>query len=261
MGSKCYIIRYGEIAIKGKNRHLFERFLVDNIKKMLLKYKLYFNKIERVYGRMILFSDDDCSNCLKNIFGIVSFSLALKSLDINEALKFYTGGSFRVSTQRISKDYPFTSQEMNEKIGGMIIKQTGAKVDLKNFDCEIGVEIIGKDFFFFNKRMKGLGGLPVGVEGKVGVYCEGKESLVAAYLIMKRGCEALFFGKNIDVSLLDKYTPYDQKISKNTPKNIVAIITQDTIKKLRKHDFKMTVLRPLIGLDDGQIKKLQNFIA
>lgn len=249
----AYIIRYGEIALKGKNRPLFEQKLVQNIKNMLSRSRISHQSIERVYGRLVLYSEEDCASCLKNIFGIVSFSPALKTTQEKEAIKMYTGGSFRVSAQRISKEYPLTSQQMNEKIGKMVVERTGAKVDLKHFNCEIGVEVIGGDLFFFNERIKGLGGLPVGIEGKVGVYCEGWKSVVAAFLMMKRGCIPVFFGEPTNLSLLERYMPQKIVFKKEIPGGISAVVVSDGLLELREYSFPFSVLRPLVGFTEQEV--------
>ena len=101
-----YIIcRYGELALKGKNRFLFENKLISNIKACLEKNNMKYIKITKPPGRILIKTNSSC-NSLKNIFGLVSFSQAISTnLDLNEikkiAFKFYKTPPFRISTQRI----------------------------------------------------------------------------------------------------------------------------------------------------------------
>ena len=254
----AYIIRYAEIALKGKNRNIFENKLVSNIKKILNKNNKKYDKIKKQFGRIIVYSKENL-NCLKQVFGIASFSPAMITQNLEkDALKFYTGGAFRVSTQTVTKNHPLNSMEINKKIGELIVKEHNAKVNLKNYDCEIGIEIISKEIFLFNQRTKGLGGLPVGVEGKVGILVEDETSLVSAFLLMKRGCKITLFGKDINYQILNKFD--DIKFETDAPKNILAIAANDNLNTLKNYEHNQTILRPLVCKSKEEIEELLMFI-
>ncbi|MGC8664031.1 MAG: THUMP domain-containing protein, partial [Thermoplasmata archaeon] len=121
------IIRYDEIGLKGKNRIFFEKMLMKNIENQLKKIG-YESKVYRIRGRIVIESDAPIE-IYKKIFGIRSFSPAYQSsLDINDIYnlikslisnkKFET---FRISAQRLWKNYEYTSVQINEILGEYII--------------------------------------------------------------------------------------------------------------------------------------------
>jgi len=113
---------------------------------------------------------------------------------VKETIKGFTKKTtFRVSAQRIDKSFSLKSMEINMTVGEFIINQTGAKVSLKDFKEEVGIEIIEGSAYIFTKRTDGPGGLPLGVEGNIAALVENKDSLKAALLMMKRGCDVLPF--------------------------------------------------------------------
>ena len=102
------LVRYAEIAIKGKNRARFENKLISNIKDCLNKNKVPYENVKRVRGRIIIFTNEDC-NCIKNVFGISSISPSIKIkanlAAINKtALNLYSKGSFRITAKRLTKE-------------------------------------------------------------------------------------------------------------------------------------------------------------
>jgi len=114
----CYVLRYGEIFLKGKNRRQFEIKLVNNIRDLLIKKKID-AKIKLKRNRILLYYSDGIKE-LSNVFGLKSYSQAIECSfdDIKEnSLKMYTKGSFRVTSKRLTKDNEFSSQKLNEDIG------------------------------------------------------------------------------------------------------------------------------------------------
>ncbi|MFC1800761.1 THUMP domain-containing protein, partial [Nanoarchaeota archaeon] len=185
------IIRYSEIGLKGKNRFFFEKKLVSNIKYCLKQNNIEFSKVTKPRGRIMVHTDKTCQ-MLKNVFGISSVSHTKEFLtydDLKQSLPTIPSkNSFRVSTQRLDKNFKMTSQEVNRELGALIQEKTNAKVDLKNADITVGIEIIENQFYLYTKTIAGYGGLPLGTEGKVYVLVEDETSLLAAWLVMKRGC-------------------------------------------------------------------------
>jgi len=245
------IIRYAEIGIKGQNRSFFERKLVKNIKTCLEYNKIKFESIERMNGRMFIYTSDPC-NQLSKVFGISSFSEATE-MDYNfdavceKALGLYTKGTFRVTANCLTQ-CDLTSQKMNEEVGGYIVDKTKAKVSLKNPDINIGIEVLNKKAYLFTEKKRGPGGLPIGTQGLVAVLLEDKDSIKAAMLMMKRGCVVVLInsGKDIDYKSLFDYDP-KIKLKDSIPNNTSAIAVSDKLPNFKKRDFDKPVLRPLVG--------------
>jgi len=217
------IVRYGEIAIKRGKRREFERKLAENIEK-ILKRKGITGKVKVIRGRILVDAPDKAAWIIAKVPGVVSVSPArVMSYDeapgyLREALKKFNPRSFRVETQRLDKTFLKTSVEVNREVGAFIAKEFGWKVDLENPELTVGIEIInGKAYVFFEK-IEGVGGLPVGTQGKVvALLSGGIDSPVAAFLMLKRGAEviAVHFdqGKNARkvvekvVEILSDYSP------------------------------------------------------
>jgi thiamine biosynthesis protein ThiI len=200
------LVHYGEIALKGKNRSFFEKKLVENIEektKSKVERKRGFLKIDLDSGNLSLIEES-----LKKTFGIAWFAFAYScEKDINKINKIACKHAdfkktMKVEANRVDKTFPMTSMEINRKVGEALFKK-GAKISMKP-EKKIFVEVADDAYVFFEKQ-KGLGGLPVGVSGKVAVlFSGGIDSPVAAWMMMKRGCsiELLHFHalkKNSDV--------------------------------------------------------------
>ena len=240
------LCRYGELALKGRNRNMFEQRLVNNIRNCLKLNKIDF-KIHKVRGRIIIKTENECS-CLKNVFGLVSFSRAIETeLDMEKikknCLKLYTKGSFRISAHRVTKTF-LSSQKINENAGGLIFNKK-AKVKLKYPDVDIGIEIIDNKAYVFNEKVKCLGGLPVGVSGLVSLLLQDKKSLDAGYLMLKRGCSLEVIGK-LDYDYLKKYGCEIKKVDKPSRKS-KALVVNDNLNNIKDYETDLVVLRPLLG--------------
>jgi len=197
-----YIIcHYHEIGLKGKNRKVFEEVLVKNIKQVIPPE--YLNYVKRISGRILIEltkqgeeQQKKIIKSLKNIFGIAYFAFAvlvkqdIKSIQ-NKAcqlLKKERFKTFKTETKRANKNFPLTSQEINEKIGAKICNTLNKKVDLKNPEITCFIEIVEKFAFIYLKKHKGPGGLPVGSSGKgILLLSGGIDSPVAAFYALKRG--------------------------------------------------------------------------
>ncbi|SFE67822.1 tRNA uracil 4-sulfurtransferase ThiI [Alteribacillus iranensis] len=197
------LVRYGELALKGKNRNDFEKRLRRNIQHALRSHSSC--KVKRTYGRMVIELRGEepgpVMEKIKPIFGISSFSLAMKSPnefdEIKEtALQAFeqTEGrkdTFKVSARRSYKSFPVRSQDLNKEIGAHILRNTeDVRVDVHHPDVEVTVEVREQGTYITCGRTQGAGGLPVGTAGKVALMLSGGiDSPVAGYLAMKRGAE------------------------------------------------------------------------
>lgn len=197
------LIRYGELALKGKNRVSFEKQLLTNIR--LVTKSIEGTKVKRTFGRIVLeLNGADPSPViekLKRIFGIHSFSLAIRvDNEVTEmqraALQAVDGSegtvnTFKIVTRRAYKPFPIDSQTLNHKIGGYVLANTEhLKVDVHNPDATIHVEVRETATYITTNAFKGAGGLPAGTSGKLLLMLSGGiDSPVAGYLSMKRGVD------------------------------------------------------------------------
>ena len=232
------ICHYSEIGLKGKNRRFFEEKLIENIKKLALNPS-DFEFVKRISGRIIVKltkgnykKEEEIADNLKNVFGIAYFAFAFncpqtmkniqeKVFEIFKTKKFKT---FKISTQRSKKEFPLTSQQINERVGEYILKNFKFQisnfkigVDLENPDITCFVEIVDKYAFLYTEKIKGLGGLPVGVSGKgVVLLSGGIDSPVASFFAMKRGVKIIFLHFHA--------YPFASKASIEKTKQIVKIL-------------------------------------
>lgn len=208
MDNRYFILHYGELALKGKNRDFFEKILLQNIRKTLAE--LPYDYLRRISGRFILkLTDssptDKIAEKLKKVFGLAYFCPAWESSQDLEKMKtdiwrllsqsptVPSFKSFKIEARRADKSFPFTSQNINEIIGQYVKNKSGAKVDLENPELTIFIEITEDFAFIYFEKIAGGGGLPSGVSGKiVSLISSGIDSPVASYKIMKRGCQVVF---------------------------------------------------------------------
>ena len=198
-----YFIRYGEIGVKSpKIRRKFEKKLMKNISEDLDCDFVNNN------GRIMLTSsesDETVRSVLERIFGIVSYSRVYECVTdknaiydtIKESIKSYIDegkfnpekDSFAAKCRRVGT-HDFTSQEMAAYAGSVVIDLTDAKVNLSNPDFTVFVEVRDDKTYVYYEKIKGLGGLPVGSQGRVVcLISSGIDSPVAAYQMLKRGCK------------------------------------------------------------------------
>ncbi len=202
-----YVIHYGEIALKGKNRDYFERRLISNINRMVRK--LTDRRARRRYGRIILEDGNpEIAEKLKKIPGVRYFAMAKKaSLDMDDIKRAAVEvlpdefTTFRVEATRSNKSFPLNSMEINREVGSHVAEVTGKAVKLKEPDVTVYIEICEKESYVYTSKIPGIGGLPVGTAGKVvALVSGGIDSPVAAFMMMKRGCEVVavhFFNQTL----------------------------------------------------------------
>jgi thiamine biosynthesis protein ThiI len=203
------LVRYGEIALKGKNRRFFINRLQENIVAGLRDIKDC--RLMQLDGRLFVeVGPADVLKCrekLSKIFGIVSVSpvvVAQNSLEsIREAAltafreKARPGLRFKVETKRVDKRFPLTSPEVSSSIGAWLLQNLpGLAVDVHSPEQLLEIEIREKEAYVFTEKLPGPGGLPVGVSSKALLLISGGiDSPVAGWMAMKRGVtlEALHF--------------------------------------------------------------------
>ncbi len=205
------ILRYGELALKGRNRATFENLLIKQTRRVLKDLEGW--KLTRPSRRWILDlggnDPEEVVKRLQKVFGYVSFSPAvvLKEPtieDIKETARLIAQNidpgveTFKVNTRRVDKKFPFESLEVSKELGGVVLKELDGrlKVDVHNPQWVLNVEIRPEGTYLFSQSYPGQGGLPYGSGSKALLLLSGGiDSPVAGYLIMKRGAvvEGLHF--------------------------------------------------------------------
>lgn len=196
------LVRYGEIALKGKNRSFFEKKLFNNMKTSLRGQDA---GVARLHGRFLVTGPDsgkdEIIERLSRIFGLVSVSpVATAPLDPeavqNKVLELLEGRplpgeSFKVEARRSNKNFPLTSPELNRIIGAAILeKHPRLKVDLHDPSFRVFIEIGAGEAYLYHDSTPGPGGLPVGATGRALLLLSGGiDSPAAGWMAMKRGLE------------------------------------------------------------------------
>lgn len=203
MEYKSFLVKYAEIGLKGKNRSYFEDCLVNQIRQNLSMLGEY--KVTKEQGRIYVdcpegYDYDDTVDCLSKIFGIVGFmpvmeipttdwdaicKLVVDFVEQSFAEKNFT---FKMFCKRGDKNYPMTSPEIACELGGVLLEHfPGLSVDVHNPDKSITVEV-RSHAYIYSDGYKGIGGMPVGCNGKAMLLLSGGiDSPVAGYMIAKRG--------------------------------------------------------------------------
>lgn len=209
---KVFIVRAGEVALKGVNKPYFERMLVERIKKNLKNCCAA--DVKRHEGLIFVrtaedIEDDVIVKQVSKVFGVASVSPAVEvETDMEEigkaAISVMLGlieergiKTFKIQAKRADKDFPIQSPEIGRIIGAkVLIGCKVLKVDVHNPDCLLFVDVRRGKSYIYEQKISGFGGLPLGTNGKGLVLLSGGiDSPVAAFLMAKRGMliEALHF--------------------------------------------------------------------
>jgi tRNA uracil 4-sulfurtransferase len=213
-GMNLYLIKLGEISLKGLNRGFFEKKLKNNIKLKIHPYK---SVLTREKGRFYLYVDAACPEehvvkTLKTTFGVVGFSRALvceknwdvmcscaKELIEKEPFNCDSNagsGTFKVECRRGDKSFFMNSYQIEAELGGLVLdRYPNMKVDVHHPQKQLFVEVRDKTYMY-TSPVAGPGGLPVGSAGKgLLLLSGGIDSPVAGYRMAKRGLkqDCLYF--------------------------------------------------------------------
>ena len=225
-GMNLYLIKLGEISLKGLNRGFFEKKLKNNIKLKIHPYK---SVLTREKGRFYLYVDATCPEehvvkTLKTTFGVVGFSRALvceKNWDVmcscakeliekepfncdsnagsetgSKAEAYAGSGTFKVECRRGDKSFFMNSYQIEAELGGLVLdRYPNMKVDVHHPQKQLFVEVRDKAYMY-TSPVAGPGGLPVGSAGKgLLLLSGGIDSPVAGYRMAKRGLkqDCLYF--------------------------------------------------------------------
>ena len=234
---KAFLIKYAEIGVKGKNRHLFEDALVHQIKVSLKRCDGKFF-VHKTQGRIFVEADgefdfDETVECLKKVFGISGIcpvvyaedegfeKLAERVVDYIDKIYPDKNKTFKVNARRARKDYPKESMEINADLGEVILNAfPEMTVDVHDPDIMMNVEIREK-IYLYSEIIPGPGGMPVGTGGKAMLLLSGGiDSPVAGYMIAKRGVkiDAVYFHA----------PPYTSERAKQKVVDLAKIVAQYT---------------------------------
>lgn len=207
-----FLIKYGEIGIKGKNRYLFEDALVRQIRFALENVEGTF-EVYKTRGRVYVdcvgdYDFEETTESLQRVFGIVGICPVVRLEDhgfeqLAKDVVAYVdemypnkNQTFKVEARRSRKNYPMNSMEINSELGGAILDAfPQIRVDVHHPDIMLHVEI-REDIYLYSQIIPGPGGMPVGTNGKAMLLLSGGiDSPVAGYMIAKRGVglEATYF--------------------------------------------------------------------
>ena len=212
--TNVFLVKYGELAIKGKNRYIFENRLVTTIRRNLKPLGKF--EVQKEQGRITVEPKEEnidpqiVIDKLSRVFGIigiaygtkreeVSFNavkeLALEHMKAELEHKDYL--TFKVNTKRADKRFPMASMEVSAELGAYLLDEfpDKLKVDVHNPDMILTVEL-RNGTYVYSKTHKGAGGMPYGTNGKSTLLLSGGiDSPVAGWMIAKRGVEidAVYF--------------------------------------------------------------------
>ena len=271
---KLILIKYGELTTKKDNRKFFVKTLEQNILKKLKNIK-----IEKTMSRMYITYDEREENeileQLQKIFGIHSIVMCDKvntnedeiKNKILEILKNKQFKTFKVSTKRSDKTFEHTSMEFNNIIGGLVLRNFDCKVDVHNPELNLEIEIRKEGTYIYNKEIKGLGGYPVGIQGKGMLMLSGGiDSPVAGYLALKRGVniECLYFESPPHTSLnaknkVLKLASILNEYSGNIKVHVVPFTKiQEEIYKNVPGNYNITIMRRMMYRIAERFSKRRN---
>ena len=201
-----FLIKYGEIGIKGKNRYMFEDALVRQIRYALKDVDGEF-LVHKCHGRVYVdceggYDYEETIESLKKVFGIVGICPVVRKPvreleELKKDVVVYVGEmypegdkTFKVEARRANKRYPVNSMEINCELGEAVLEAyPGMRVDVHHPDIRLNVEI-REEVYLYSEIIPGPGGMPVGTNGSAMLLLSGGiDSPVAGYMIAKRGVE------------------------------------------------------------------------
>ena len=212
MNYQAFLIKYGEIAVKGKNRHIFEDTLLSQLQNAVRRVEGEFH-VSKENGRMYVealsdYDYEELMGALTKVFGVVGICPMVRLEDegfeaLAEAVTAYVNEAyedkhftFKVNARRARKNYPMTSMELAAALGEKILEAfPEVRVDVHKPQVCINVEI-RNHINVYSTEIPGPGGMPVGTAGKAMLLLSGGiDSPVAGYMIAKRGVrlEATYF--------------------------------------------------------------------
>ena len=263
---KVLLLKFGELFLKGKNRHDFIKLLKNNINK---KLKGFDCRLTETQGRLVVSSydekfEDEIVEKLKQVFGLIGVSKAVE-IDTSlenivkyiKAVDFSFYKTFKVESKRADKKFELKSMELNAYLGEVVLNcNKDIKVDLYNPEVVVNVEVrVNGKTYIYTKLDKCAGGLPLGSAGKALLLLSGGiDSPVAGYLMSKRGLrlEAVHFHSYpyTSVQAKEKVIELAKQISCYCDEIKLHVISFTTIQEqIHRHcdeEYMITIMRRIM---------------
>ena len=277
---KVILIKYGELTTKKDNRNFFINKLKNNIFDKISDYNF---EIQDDYYRMFIIPNpediDGIVNILKNIFGIHEIVVAYMSEIVSEedilkcsleVMKNEEFKTFKVVTNRSDKKFPIKSMDMNNIVGGHILKNIECSVDVHNPDVYLNIEIRSNAVYYYIKGVPGLGGYPVSTLGRgLLMLSGGIDSPVAGYMTIKRGVELyyLYFESRPHTSIeaRNKVIELARKLEKYNSDGKLMVVNftkiQETIYKNLDTTYLITIMRRMMYRIAERVAKKNKCLA
>lgn len=277
------MVRYGELSTKGKNRKDFINRLSGNVAKVLLDFpqvKIY-PKHDRMHIVLNGASFTEVDERLRVVFGIQNYSPVIKTEKSLAAIEqtslelmqetFKPGMSFKVNTRRSDHNFEYDTNELNVAVGDYLFDHMAdLKVEMKQPDLVLGIEVRHDAVYISNQLLKGAGGMPVGTAGRaVMMLSGGIDSPVASYLAMKRG---------VAIDMVHFFSPpYTTDKALNKAKELTGVLAkysgkinfiavpfaeiQETVKEKLPEGYLMTVQRRFMLRLADRIREMRHGLA
>ena len=231
---EIFLLKLGEIVLKGANKRQFEARLRQNVRRRMKQYgnfDVYIMQSTVYIEPMDGLADvEGAWEACRSIFGVVSLCRCRpcdKDVDsIFDAIENYLGTdldcakSFKVESKRSDKRFPMTSIQLSQEIGGRLAEaHPDVAVDVHNPEYTVFVEVRDLAAYVHGPAEPGAGGLPTGVGGRAMILLSGGiDSPVAAYMIAKRGVE-------IEAVHFFSY-PYTSQLAKDKVVELARLVTR-----------------------------------
>lgn len=241
------IVKTHEVALKGKNRPWFMRRLADNLRAATRGAG-----VEGVWqGQMMVgltLVDESAwpavAQRVKDCFGVAKYFKAYQAPpDLGKVKALLPGllesrqfASFRITASRADKRFPLGSPEIDRDLGKYVQDLTGARVDLEHPDLTIFLDVLPRGILIYFQEERGYGGLPVGASGVVmAMLSGGIDSPVAAWHMMKRGCQVQFVHFHsyplVDMSSMEKAADLAQHLTRHQYASSLFLVPLSDIQK------------------------------
>lgn len=270
------LVRYSEIGLKSAPvRRRFENQLKDNMLSMLMEDGVEALVTKNGARYYVEATDPDAAVAsLRRVFGVGSISVAeecdsSRIEDICSKAAEYSrsrisaGQSFAVKARREGSQ-GYTSMDVGREAGSAIFianEDRGVKVDLTDPDVVFYVEVRENRAFVFGEYIRCHAGLPVGSQGKVIAEVCDERGMVAAWLMMKRGCRVIAHGDDELIALLRRYDPL-LKVGDGNPQALGYVLgtSLDGLDGVDVSSYDVPVYFPTIGMSDDEVSELAEVI-
>lgn len=198
MQRSCVVLKYGELALKGRNRKRFEDTLYRNLHNTIADLPEV--HIRKRHGVLVVRAEADADLLLQRASTVLGVAVLHRALMVDSELgaieqaarelmsELPAGTSFAIRPRRRWKGFELRSSELAVRLGDLVRTEFGLRVDLTNPDVELGLEVDRHETLLYTEKLPGQGGLPAGVNGRaLTLLSGGFDSPVAAYRAMRRG--------------------------------------------------------------------------